>query len=319
MAAITAPACPTLAACDAALEAAQETWQRTYLGMSEIGRPCERALWYNFRWARPVRFDALTLKRFADGHAGEAVIVGRLKATPGLEVHDLDTSGEQFGFLDHANHFGGHMDGVILGLVQAPKTWHVIEVKISEKWNELDKVRAKVGEKHALREWNPVYYAQGVLYMHYAQLTRHYLVCGSPGARRWTAVRTDADPAHAAWLTAKAERIIFADTPPQRIGGPDHFNCRMCDHAGVCHEGKPARRSCRTCLHVTPSRGGGWRCEHPDFPHELSLDDQKAGCPAHRFNPGLVPGEQIDAGPHGVTYRMADTTEWTDHGQEIAL
>ncbi|WP_156439127.1 MULTISPECIES: oxidoreductase [Sphingomonadales] len=319
MVAITPPACPTLAACDAAIEAAQETWQRTYLGMSEIGKPCERALWYNFRWARPVRFDAATLKRFADGHAGEAVIVSRLKATPGLEVHDLDTDGKQFGFLDLGNHFGGHMDGVILGLVQAPKTWHVLEIKISEKLAELDKARGKVGEKHALQEWNPVYYAQAVLYMHYAALDRHYLVCGSPGARKATAVRTNADPAHAAWLRVKAERIIFADSPPPRIGEPSHFVCRFCDHAAICHEGKPARRSCRTCLHVTPCRTGGWRCEHPDFPHELSLDDQKAGCPAHRFNPGLVPGEQIDAGPHGVTYRMADTTEWTDHGQEIAL
>ncbi len=320
MVAITPPACPTLAACDAAIEAAQELkFRNRKVGMGQIGRPCEREIWYTLRQVQFQRFDADSIKRFDDGHTSEAVAVARLKKTPGVELHSVDASGEQYRFSDFGGHFSGAIDGVILGLVQAPKTWHVLEIKCSTKWNEIDKARAKVGEKHALQEWNPIYYAQAVLYMHYAALDRHYLVSCSPGARRWTAVRTNADPAHAAWLRVKAERIIFADSPPPRIGEPSHFVCRFCDHAAICHEGKPARRSCRTCLHVTPCRTGGWRCEHPDFPHELSLDDQKAGCPAHRFNPGLVPGEQIDAGPHGVTYRMADTTEWTDHGQEIAL
>lgn len=26
-------------------------------------------------------------------------------------------------------HFRSHMDGVVLGLLQAPKTWHVLEIK----------------------------------------------------------------------------------------------------------------------------------------------------------------------------------------------
>ena len=304
--------CPTLAAADKALADGQERRRRAYLGMSAIGGACERALWYSFRWASQPDFDANTLKRFADGHASEAIAVARLKAAPGLEVHDTDERGEQFGFKDLGGHFSGHMDGVILGLVQAPKTWHVLEIKASEKWADLDKARKKVGEKHALAEWNATYYAQAVLYMDYAGLDRHYLVCVSPGARKWTAVRTDADPTFALIMKAKAERIAFSDTAPKRIGGPESFTCRFCDFSAVCHEGRAADRTCRTCLHVTPQRDGEWQCAK--FGHNLSRSDQEAGCAEHRLLPDLVAGDQIDAAEWGVTYRMRDGSEWVDRG-----
>ncbi len=316
MAALPEISDPTLNAADKALEAGQERRRRAYLGMSAIGNPCERALWYGFRWAAQTAFDAATLKRFADGHASETVAVNRLRAVPGIELHDTDEAGEQFGFKDIGGHFSGHMDGVALGLIHAPKAWHVLEIKASEKWQDLDKASKKVGEKGALAEWNATYYAQAVLYMEYAGIDRHYLVCVSPGVRRWTAVRTNADPAFAAVLKAKAARIIFSDHAPNRIAGPDNFACKWCDWHGVCHEGAVATRNCRTCLHSEPLRTGNaaWRCT--EFGHELSRADQEAGCPSHRFLPDLVPGEQVDAAPHGVTYRMADGTSWIDAGPD---
>lgn len=313
MAALPDFVCPALVQADAALEAAQDTRRRAYLGMSAIGNPCERALWYGLRWAQVIRFDATTLKRFADGHASETVAVDRLKATPGLEVHDTDDAGDQFGFKDLGGHFSGHMDGVVLGLAQAPKTWHVLEIKASEKWQDLDKARKKVGEKHALADWNPTYYAQAVLYMDYAGLDRHYLVCVSPGARRWTAVRTNADPAFAAILKAKAERIIFTDHAPKRIGGPDSFTCKWCDWQNLCHGGEAAERNCRTCLHSEALREGGWGCTRLE--KELTRPEQEKGCADHRYLPDLVPGEQIDARNGVIVYRMADGSEWIDGGQ----
>lgn len=307
--------CPTLAAADRAFEGAQERRRRGHLGMSQIGGACERAIWYSFRWAARPDFDAATLKRFEDGHASEAVAVRRLKAVPGIEVHEVDERGEQFGFKDFGGHFSGSCDGAALGILQAPKTWHILEIKASEKWQELDKARRKVGEKHALAEWNATYYAQAVLYMHYAGLDRHYLVCVSPGARRWTAVRTDADPVHAQVLRAKAERIIFSDQAPARIGGPDYFQCRFCDFAAVCHGARvSAERNCRTCLSVEAGRDGEWRCTK--FGHTLSKEDQAAGCEQHRFLPDLVPGEQVDAGEWGVAYRIGGE-EWVDRGQAL--
>jgi len=260
MAAIPAIGDPSLLAADRVLAASQEKRFRQYLGMSQIGDECSRKLWYSFRQAQRPNFDAQTLKRFADGHASELVAVARLGEIEGIELHALDSDGEQFGFKDFGGHFSGHMDGVVLGLLQAPKTWHVLEIKASASWKDLDKFKAKVGDKNALREWNPTYYAQSVLYMDYAGLDRHYLVCVSPGARDWTSVRTDADPAWAAVLKAKAERIIFTDTAPDRIGDANCYACKKfggCDFYNICHEGDMAERNCRTCLNAEVLRECG--------------------------------------------------------------
>ncbi len=315
MAAIPEIGDATLVAADRAFEAAQERRHRSHLGMSQIGRPCEREIWFSFRWAQQNNFDAATLKRFEDGHASELVAVRRLKMVPGIELHEVDPNGAQFRFEDLGGHFSGSCDGAVLGILQAPKTWHILEIKASEKWQDLDKAKKKVGEKAALADWNPTYYAQAALYMHYAGLERHYLVCVSPGARKWTSVRTEADPVHAEVLRAKAERIIFTDTAPNRIGGPDSFACRWCDFAKLCHGAEVmAERNCRTCLHSTPERDGTWRCAN--FGHTLSKDDQVAGCPEHRFLPSLVPGDQVDTAHGAVAYRIAGA-EWVDAGPEM--
>lgn len=307
---------PTLNAADRALEQAQERRHRSHLGMSQIGRPCEREIWYSFRWVQQNDFDAATLKRFADGHRTEDLVIARLQATPGIELHDRDENGEQFRFEDFGGHFSGSCDGAILGLLQAPKTWHVYEGKCSAKWQELDKAKRKVGEKNALADWNPVYYAQAVLYMRYSEMERHYLVCSSPGGRNETSVRTEADPVHAQVMRDKAERIIFTDEAPPKIGDETYFQCRWCDFAALCHGAEPlAERNCRTCINVTPERDGSWKCSK--FGHELSKDDLIAGCGEHRYLPSLVPFEQIDAYEWGIVYRRPGGDEWVDKGQAL--
>ena len=82
--------CATLAAADRALEAAQTRRHRSHLGMSQIASECERQLWYGFRWVQPPAFDAITLKRFEDGHRTEDLVISRLQATPGIELHATD-------------------------------------------------------------------------------------------------------------------------------------------------------------------------------------------------------------------------------------
>ena len=91
MAAIPAPADPTLVAVDAAIELRGNAEQhRPYLGMSAIGRACSRALWYGFRWCSPNTFDAATLKRFEDGHRGEDIQADRLRLVEGIELLTID-------------------------------------------------------------------------------------------------------------------------------------------------------------------------------------------------------------------------------------
>ncbi len=76
---------PTLLALDAALEEAQRSSPRLYLGASSIGENCERRLWLSFRWAKQGFIEAAGLRRIEDGHRGEKVLarIGQGTAKPG--------------------------------------------------------------------------------------------------------------------------------------------------------------------------------------------------------------------------------------------
>ncbi len=312
---------PTLEAVDRAIEKRDNASPaRPYLGMSAIGDKCRRKLWYSYRWALKPAFDALTLKRFEDGHRVEDLQAERLRLVDGVTLITVDPeTGRQIGFSDHDGNFRGHADGVILGILQAPRTWHVWEHKATadKKQNELDKLKRERGEKNALKEWNPVYYAQAVLYMDYAGLNRHYMTCSTPGGRHTISVRTNADPDEAARLKLKAAAIINSPAPLEKASqNPDWFECKWCDYHSLCHGDAAAERNCRTCIFSKPGRDGVWTCNKQES-RDLTVDEQRVGCGDHRYVPGLVPGEQIDAAEDGswISYKLADGGAWTDVGE----
>jgi len=307
---------PTLLAADRALEdkAASEPARASRLGMGVIGESCSRKIWYRFRLALRERFDAKTLKNFADGHASELVQAERLRLAQGVMLETLDpVTGKQFEYTDCNGHFVGKLDGKITGLLQAPKKLHVWEHKSTseKKFNELKKAIADLGEKLALRKWNPVYYAQAICYMFYEGTDRHYMTVSTPGVRDTVSVRTEADPAFAMQLKAKAQRIIDAQEPPEKISDTaSWFECRFCQFSGICHEQEMPDRGCRTCLHSTAIENGQWHCErHGKI---LTPEEQVEGCVLHKFLPKLVPGDVIKSSEKGVTYRLADGSLWHD-------
>lgn len=303
---------PTLAAIDGQIVARQKNEpKRGYLGMSFIGEECERRQWYSFRFTNEQNFDAETLRRFEDGHRGEELMAARLRMVPGLKLHTHNPQdGKQFGFQALGGHFRGNIDGAVLGILQAPKTWHVWEHKVSEKASQLAGLKAKLGEKMALAQWNPTYYAQAICYMHYSGMDRHYLTCDTPGGRATVSVRTDANKEVAARLEAKAERIIFAAEPlPKLSDDPAHYKCKQCPSAGVCHRKEMPQVSCRTCLHATPERDGDGRWSCAKHGHDLTLTNQLTACPDHLFIPALVTWGAVDDASEDegwVSYRTPD-------------
>ena len=313
MAAIPTHADPTLEAVDRAIEAAENARPgRDYLGMSAVGHPCERNLWYSWRWTAKAQFDAETLKRFADGHAGEDVQVARLRMVDGIELHTTDpATGEQFGLEGCSGHLKGHMDGAILGLLQAASTWHVYEHKqtAEKKQKELAALIVKHGEKGALAHWNEVYFAQAQLYMHYSGMERHYLTCSTPGGRSTISVRTDYDKAAALRIVAKAERIVAAKEPPARMtNDPSFFMCKWCPFSEQCHADAMPARTCRSCMFATPVDGGAWHCGMSG--NLLSRAEQEEGCIRHLYIPGTISGTQTDSGDDWVEYQMRDGSTW---------
>lgn len=305
MAALPEPPSPTVAAIYAAYEAGQGDGYRNHLGASGIGAPCERAIWYSWRWATRARHTGRLLRLFETGNLAEARFVSDLRRI-GVTVLDIDPdTGRQWTLRDPSGHFGGSMDGVGVGFPEAPKTWHVCEFKTHSAKSFAD-LKAKGVAESKLQHW-----AQMQVYMHLASLERAFYLAVNKDTDELYQERVKYDAEAALRLLAKAARILASTQPPAKISmDPAWYQCRFCDHAAVCHGDAVPERHCRACLHSSPVADGEWKCERHGV--VLTPQAQRQGCAAHLYIPGLVHGEQTDAGEDWVAYRMPDGSEWRD-------
>lgn len=298
---------PTLQAVYASYEARQETGFRKHLGASAIGNPCNRALWYTFRWATRRSHGGRLLRLFETGHMAEARFTANLRAV-GVTVHEIDPdTGKQWQVRDESGHFGGSMDGEGFGFIEAPVAIHVIEYKTHSEDSFKDLVAQGV------QKAKPLHYAQMQTYMHLRGRNRAFYMAVNKNTDELYAERVRYDIEEGLRLVAKAQRIIKSPSPPDGISkNPSWFECKLCDHHAVCHSRALPERHCRSCLHSTPVDGGKWTCAH----HGGEIPDEfmEKGCNDHLFIPAFVNGSVVDAdeGAGLVHYVLNDGTEWTD-------
>jgi hypothetical protein len=289
---------------------------RPHLGASEIGKPCDRALWYSFRWVTKKNFPGRIKRLFDTGFREEVRFLEELRGI-GAEVYDCDPdTKQQHRFSAIGGHFGGSCDAIGRGFPEAPKSWAIVEFKTHGAKSFKD-LAAK-----GVEEAKPEHYAQMQVYMGLAELDRAL----------YLAVNKDTDELHSEWihfdkpafaaLLERAEKIIQAGEPPAGIStDPAWYQCKFCDHAATCHGEIAAQKNCRTCVHSSPI-DGGWRCEAQL--RDLSVEEQRVGCRSHLVLPPLVPyAEAIDAGEGFIKYEHKDSklifancTEDADRGEE---
>lgn len=287
---------------------------RPHLGASEIGKPCDRALWYSFRWSTEKKFDGRMLRLFNRGFREETQFIEELKSI-GVEVHTHDENGKQFNFQAFGGHFSGSCDGVARGLPEAPKSWAILEFKThsSKSFTEL--------VKKGVEDAKPEHYAQMQIYMGLAQLERAL----------YLAVNKDTDELHSEWihfnkeafdiLLERAERIIKSPTPLEKLSNdPAWFQCKFCEHSAICHQNVVPKKNCRTCAFSTPEDDGTWSCGY--HKRKLSIQDQRLGCRSHLYIPAVVSfAEAIDSGKDFVAYQyqgvvFANAMEDADRSEE---
>ncbi|WP_292229377.1 hypothetical protein [Brevundimonas sp.] len=293
----------------AALEQANRSDLHPRLSASQLGGECERQIWDGFRWLfPPERFDGRKLSIFRTGEVWEERIVGMLRAAD-MEVDDVDpATGEQFRIVFAAGHASGRTDGKVRNVPEAPKTEHVLEVK-----SHNDRSFKDLLKKGGVREAKPAHFAQVQLYMHHQHLTRALYVCINKNDDTVYAERIEYDAVAALQLVAKAERLATQERRPS-CTCPSYF--LKAGYGCAPNDGLMPNRNCRTCLHATAHLDGDARWSCARWTQDLTLEEQRAGCPSHLFNPSLVPGEQFDADEAGewVMYRLADGSVWKDGG-----
>lgn len=259
------------------------------LGASLIGHECDRYLWLNFRWARKIKHPGKLLRLFETGQHEESRIIDNLRAA-GVIVHDVDDDGEQFTFTGIDGHFVCKIDGACLGLLEAPKSWHVLEVKTANEKNftEIKKKGVKVAKYQ--------HFAQVQTAMALSGMDRAYYIVVNKNSDDLYAERVHYaklnETDEAIMLLDRARSIIYAPTPPERIGGPAHYSCKWCDYYDACHQDLFPAMNCRTCCHVTPKPGPAWVCEKHSW--KLSNDRQTIGCDDHLFIPPMINAKLSD-------------------------
>lgn len=291
---------PTVLAIFRAYEDRQKRsdWRRNHLGASQIGKECDRAIWYGFRWATEPSFRGRMLRLFDTGNKEEARLVADLRAV-GVEVHEFEGgTRQQFRVSDIGGHFGGSMDGAARGF-QESKAWHVLEFKTSNA-KGFEKLR-----KEGVEKAKPQHFTQMQIYMHLTGMERAYylVVCKDTDDIHGERVRYHAPTAWRA--IERARRIIQSDTAPPRISdNPEHPECRWCDHRAVCHEGALPVVSCRSCIHATPEMDGDGRWSCARGVDSLTPAAQRAGCPDHLYLPTMTPWQPMDASEaeNSITY-----------------
>lgn len=198
------------------------------LRVSELGDSCARKLWYRFNWVLPPeKFQGRMLRLFDRGHREEERFI-----KPLMDM-GVDVFNEQQEVTACDGWLTGHIDGIALGLPESPKTPHLVEFKTHSQKSYDDLV------KHKMQKSKFKHFVQTQVYAHLLGLTRIMYLAVNKNTDEIYQERIETDGAFAKSQIARAERIIFAEEPPERISqNPQWYECKFCSFRDVCYNGQ---------------------------------------------------------------------------------
>ena len=254
---------------------------RPYLGVSILGHPCERWLWLQFRWAVREAFSGRMLRLFRRGQDEERSIARDLTHA-GIEMSEcLDNQT----LLNFGCHISGHPDGIAIGVPEAPRTAHLVEMKTHN-----DKSFQQL-KKQGVEQAKPMHFVQMQIYMLGRKLTRALYVAVNKNDDEYYMERLEYNPAVARKYLERGKRLVLDDRlPPPLSNDPTWYQCGFCAAKDFCHHSHLIKEvNCRTCAHASALQDSTWQCAlHKKI---ISTDEQYDGCPSHVMHPSLVPWE----------------------------
>ena len=275
---------------------------RSHLGASVVGKKCTRAIWLDWRWASPNNFDGRLLRLFETGHLAEERMIKELRAI-GVEVLDVNPStGKQWNFTDINGHFSGSCDGVI----KVDGEWMLLECKTHN-----DKSFKELKEKGVINA-KIAHVAQMMIYMHYLKLPKALYLAVNKNTDELYEEVLEYDQGATLPIIEMARSIITTETVPERISdNPTWYECKMCNHYNLCHQGYAPQANCRTCAYVTPVDNGQWKCERENA--LKSYDEQLNGCNEHIIIPPIITQwKPLQMDNKGVTYQNDAGQTWVN-------
>ena len=278
-------------------------WIRMHIGGSDIGKKCDRQIWLGFHHAQTVeKIEPRKLRLFDTGHREEARVIDDLRRA-GYQVWDRDPENpeKQISFTSLDGHMVVNLDGIMLGVYEAPDKPHVLEVKsmAAKYMNAL--------EKSCVEKEHPKYWDQCQTAMGASGIDRCIFIAVCKDDDRIYEERIKFDPERYRVLMLRAQFIRDAETAPDRISrDPTWWECKLCPVLAMCHGSKIPEKNCRSCVHSSPGPAGTWTCGR-DLPMVPT-------CGEHLYRPSMLDqwAEPIDGDETWIKYRKKDGTEFVN-------
>jgi len=265
---------------------------RSHIGISQIGKKCQRALWYSFNKCTTQSFEGRMLRLFQFGHDIEPQLAKLLESV-GFRVYlNNPINGEQYHVQDPDNYFfSGSLDAVAVSPADVefegvkPSTPYIVDFKTSNQ-NSFNRM-----VKYGLEFTRVEYYNQLQCYMGFSEqlgkkkVTDAMIFVINKNNHEIYTETIVFDDAVFQSMREKAKFIVESEKPPYRINeDKDSFDCRLCEHKDICHNKFLAEISCRNCGFHKKSLAHGEKCEK-------GFGDKP--CSNHVYNPFIFDGDFI--------------------------
>lgn len=226
---------------------------RNHLGISEIGKPCSRQVFYKFRWMFLENFDGRMRRLFARGHREEEKFINYLEGI-GCKVYRFDSQGKQFKVSGVMGHYGGSCDGVVL------TPWYPGLPFLGEFKTHNNKSFNNYVTK-GLKKAKPEHWDQSCGYGEKLKIKHAIYFPENKDDDNIIPEVVELDWNRANQLEKKASEIILAREPPPRISdNPAYYECKFCAASGLCHRGEMPLKNCRSCKNSRPTNDATWTC-----------------------------------------------------------
>lgn len=240
---------------------------RPYLGYSGLGHPCNRFLWYSFRWAYR-NFITRRIKRlFERGDYEESKII------EDLNRHGMVVFDEQKEVVGFEKHVLGHIDGIVTRV----EGCHDDELLLLEMKTAKESFYKKY-VKNGVQLTNFTYYCQTQSYMGKLGLEKCMFVITNKNDESRYIEFIDFNEDQYDQLEQVAADIVATDVPPNKIGEVTWHECRFCSAKDICHKNKKIEKNCRTCQYGTIIEDGKWKCGKFEDGGVLPEHIQRVGC-----------------------------------------
>jgi hypothetical protein len=248
---------------------------RWHLGASVIGDECSRKLWYGFRWVAKENASGRMRRLWQRGHLEEPRHTKWLRGL-GFTVwtHD-ESTGKQFRL---ERTCGGHFGGSLDGIARFPESWKINEpVLVSSKTSGTGAGFNKA-KNEPLATGKPQHFIQESVYGRGYGIKYVIYLCVNKNDDDLAVKVEKLDFKLAENMEIKAEKIIFARTPPPRLSeNANFYECKsLCRFKDVCHFKKPAEKNCRSCVRANAVDNGEFYCEQ--WNAIIPRDAVAAGC-----------------------------------------